>query len=123
MYIPYQTRPLSSCVLRCIGSIGCSFVAEDCTCSSRSDEVLDFSRIVTMSSWVEKQLSSHRLQLVATAILSGVAVTGLIFGSQAIRRQVVIDELKETIPNMDEEHDAEKVYLKPSALCSGSSTS
>ena len=76
-----------------------------------------------MSSWVEKQLSSHRLQLVATAILSGVAVTALIFGSQAIRRQVVIDELKETIPNIDEEHDAEKVYLTPSGLCSKSSTS
>ena len=85
--------------------------------------MLDFSRIVTMSSWVEKQLSSHPFQLAATAILSGVAVTGLIFGSQAIRRQVVIDELKETIPDVDEEHDAEKVYLKLSALCSGSSTS
>ena len=76
-----------------------------------------------MSSWVEKQLSSHRLQLAATAILSGLAIAGLIYGSQAIRRQVVIDELKETIPNIDEEHDAEKVCLKASTLCSGSSTS
>ena len=62
-----------------------------------------------MSSWVQRQVSSHHTQLVAAAILSGVTVAGLILGVQGIRRQVAVDELKSSIPNIDEQHDTETV--------------
>ena len=62
-----------------------------------------------MFSWLERQGSSHQTQLIATAIFSGITVVGLVFGVQAIRRQVAIDDLKASIPNVDERHDAETV--------------
>ena len=68
-----------------------------------------------MSAWLERQASSHQVQLAATAVLSGVAVAGLIYGSQAIRRKVAVEELKASIPELNESHHAERVrhaYLR-----------
>ena len=62
-----------------------------------------------MSSWLERQGSSHQTQLITTAILSGITVIGVVFGVQAVRRQVAVDDLKASIPNVDEPHDADTV--------------
>lgn len=62
-----------------------------------------------MSSWLERQASSHHVQLAATALLSGVAVAGLIYGSQNIRRKAAVDELKASIPELSENHHADLV--------------
>ena len=67
-----------------------------------------------MASWLERQASSHQVQLAATAVLSGVAVAGIIYGSQAIRRKAAIDELKASIPELNENHHAERVRYGPS---------
>ena len=62
-----------------------------------------------MSSWLERQASSHHVQLAATAVLSGLTVAGLIYGSQAIRRKAAVDELKASIPDLSESHHADLV--------------
>ncbi|KAL8813014.1 MAG: hypothetical protein Q9200_000601 [Gallowayella weberi] len=62
-----------------------------------------------MSSWVERQLSSHQFQLAATAVVSGITVAGLIYGGQAIRRKVAVEELKASIPPLDEEHPGQQL--------------
>ena len=62
-----------------------------------------------MSSWLERQVSSHHVQLAATAVFSGVAVASLIFGTQAIRRKAAVDELKASIPELSESHHADLV--------------
>lgn len=49
------------------------------------------------------------MQLAATAVFSGIAVAGLIYGGQAIRRKSAIDELKASIPDLDESHHADLV--------------
>lgn len=64
-----------------------------------------------MSSWFQSHASSHQTQLAATAVLSGAAVAGAIFGYQALRRQEAVRELKDSIPEVDERHHAEKVGL------------
>lgn len=38
-------------------------------------------------------------------------VASTIFGVQALRRKVAIEELKSSIPNVDEEHEAETVGI------------
>ena len=67
-----------------------------------------------MSSWMQRQISSH--QIAATAVLSGLAVAGTIFGAQAIRRKVAVEDLKSSIPDVDERHHAEKVRGKSSPI-------
>lgn len=62
-----------------------------------------------MTSWLERQASSHHVQLAATAVFSGIAIAGLIYGSQAIRRKVAVDDLKASIPDLDENHHADLV--------------
>lgn len=78
---------------------------------SRPSSAHDKSRPKTegMSSWLERQASSHNFQLAATAVISGAAVAGLIYGSQAIRRKAAVDELKASIPELDESHHSEMV--------------
>lgn len=60
-------------------------------------------------------MSSHKTQLAATAVLSGAAVAGAIFGYQAYKRQEAVSELKDSIPDINEQHHAEKVISAP--LC------
>ena len=62
-----------------------------------------------MSSWIQQHASSHKTQLAATAVLSGAAVAGAIFGYQALKRQEAVRELKESIPDVNEPHSIEKV--------------
>lgn len=62
-----------------------------------------------MSSWLQRQAGSHNSQLATTAVLSGAAVAGAIFGYQAYRRKEAIHDLKASIPDIDEEHHAERV--------------
>lgn len=63
----------------------------------------------TMASWVDRQFSNHTVQLAAVALLSGVAVAGTIYGTQAIRRKERVDELKASIPELNESHHAQMV--------------
>ena len=63
----------------------------------------------TMSSWLQRQASSHNAQLLGTALLSGAAVAGAIFGIQALRRQIAVEDLKASIPGFDEREDANGV--------------
>ena len=69
----------------------------------------DSSPSENMSSWFERQATNHQVQLAATAVLSGIAVAGIIYGSQAARRKVAVDELKASIPELSETHHAQTV--------------
>ena len=62
-----------------------------------------------MISWFDRQASSHYAQLVITAVCSGVTVAGFIYGSQMIRRKEAVQELKRSIPELDEIHHADMV--------------
>ncbi|KAL8744354.1 MAG: hypothetical protein Q9190_003387 [Brigantiaea leucoxantha] len=62
-------------------------------------------------SWFERQLASHQVQLAATAVISGITVAGIIYGGQAIKRRVRVEELKASIPELNEQHHAEQVWL------------
>lgn len=62
-----------------------------------------------MSTWLQQHTSSHHGQLLATAIVSGLVVAGTIWASQTIRHNVARDELRASIPNVDEEHDSQAV--------------
>ena len=63
----------------------------------------------TMTSWLERQASSHHIQLAAAAIFSGMTVAGLIYGTRAIRRKEAVQELKASIPELDETYHADMV--------------
>lgn len=65
----------------------------------------------TMTSWFERQASSHHAQLAVAALISGVTVAGLIYGTQAIRRKEAVQELKASIPELNETHHADMVRL------------
>jgi hypothetical protein len=68
-------------------------------------------------SWIQRQSSSHSVQLAATAILSGAAVAGVILGYQSVRRKAAIRKLKSSIPSLEEE-DVQKVSVAGSfAAC------
>lgn len=71
-----------------------------------------------MTSWLHRQAGSSNNQLATTAVLSGAAVAGAIFGYQAYKRNEAVHDLKASIPTLDEAHHAEKVRL-PSSSCGG----
>ena len=62
-----------------------------------------------MASWLDRQFSSHHVQLAAAAVISGAAVAATIYGMQAIRRKERVEELKASIPELNEKHHAEMV--------------
>ncbi|KAK2879936.1 hypothetical protein FQN49_000724 [Arthroderma sp. PD_2] len=62
----------------------------------------------TMASWIQRQAGSHSVQLAGAAVLSGVAVAGAILGYQSVKRQAAVEELKASIPALDE-RSAEKL--------------
>lgn len=62
-----------------------------------------------MSSWFQRQAGAPNSQLATTAVLSGAAVAGAIFGYQAYRRKEAVYDLKASIPELDDRHHAEKV--------------
>ncbi|KAL4877529.1 hypothetical protein BJY04DRAFT_198216 [Aspergillus karnatakaensis] len=59
-----------------------------------------------MASWIQRQNNSHQAQLAATAVLSGAAVAGAIFGFQKFRRRERVKRLKDSIPEINEQHHA-----------------
>jgi hypothetical protein len=69
-----------------------------------------------MASWLHRQAGSSNNQLATTAVLSGAAVAGAIFGYQAYKRNEAVHDLKASIPVLNEAHHAEKVRL-PSSFC------
>ncbi|KAL8726946.1 MAG: hypothetical protein Q9166_006367 [cf. Caloplaca sp. 2 TL-2023] len=77
--------------------------------ASKGVETRQHQETDNMSSWFERQLSSHQFQLAATAVVSGITVAGLIYGGQAIRRKVAVKELKASIPPLDQEHQAQRL--------------
>ncbi|KAL8704114.1 MAG: hypothetical protein Q9201_002728 [Fulgogasparrea decipioides] len=81
----------------------------DSKASSRRSHTEQTQKEDSMSSWFERQLSSHQVQLAATALVSGITVAGLIYGGQAIRRRVAVEQLKASIPPLDEEHQAQRL--------------
>jgi tRNA threonylcarbamoyladenosine dehydratase len=62
-----------------------------------------------MTSWLQRQASSRQTQITATAVISGAVVAGAILGFQAIRRREAVEELKASIPELNENHHAEQV--------------
>ncbi|KAL2820495.1 hypothetical protein BDW59DRAFT_117008 [Aspergillus cavernicola] len=62
-----------------------------------------------MASWIQRQNNSHQAQLAATAVLSGAAVAGAIFGFQKFRRREAVKRLKDSIPEVNETHRAESL--------------
>ncbi|GKZ74504.1 hypothetical protein AnigIFM50267_000740 [Aspergillus niger] len=62
-----------------------------------------------MASWIQRQGGSHQTQLAATAVISGAAVAGAIFGYQAFRRKEAVQRLKASIPDVNNQHHAEKL--------------
>ena len=69
-----------------------------------------------MSIWLQQQVSSHRVQLAAVAVVSGLAVAGSIFTIQTIRRNLAVEELKAEISNSENNHNVETVNLKSNEM-------
>lgn len=59
-----------------------------------------------MSSFISDTLSNPRVQLLATAAVSGVTVAGLILGFQALEREERLSELKNSIPQLSNNENA-----------------
>ncbi|KAF2157679.1 hypothetical protein K461DRAFT_264550 [Myriangium duriaei CBS 260.36] len=62
-----------------------------------------------MTSWISDSLQSHRVQLALTAVASGAVVASAIFGVQQARRQTRLTDLKDSIPELSDEHDVGKI--------------
>lgn len=73
--------------------------------------------IGNMSSWLQRQAGSSHGQLATTAVLSGAAVAGAIFGYQSYKRKEAVYDLKASIPSIDDSHPAGKVSLTTRAAC------
>jgi hypothetical protein len=58
-----------------------------------------------MSSFLSDTFSNPRVQLLATAAVSGVTVAGLILGFQALEREERLSQLKNSIPNLSSNED------------------
>ncbi|KAK5000562.1 hypothetical protein LTR28_013042, partial [Elasticomyces elasticus] len=62
-----------------------------------------------MFSWLSQASHSHRVQLVATAVVSGAVVGTAVLGLQAAKKRYKVYDLKESIPNLNEKHRATKI--------------
>jgi tRNA A37 threonylcarbamoyladenosine dehydratase len=62
-----------------------------------------------MSSWISRATSSHHVQLITTAVVSGVVVGGVILGFQQAKRMYRVAELKGSIPEIGEEHHSTRL--------------
>jgi hypothetical protein len=63
----------------------------------------------SMFSWLSRATSSTQAQFAATAIVSGAVVAGAILGYQHVRRKERVEDLKSSIPELGQNHYAEKV--------------
>lgn len=64
-----------------------------------------------MSSWFDRQLSNHNVQLAAVAAVTAVTVAGAIYGTQAIRQKEKMEELKASIPALSDDNKAALVTI------------
>lgn len=62
-----------------------------------------------MPSWISKATESHNAQLITTAAVSGLVVATTILGFQKARRMTRVADLKASIPEISDEHHAQKV--------------
>jgi len=62
-----------------------------------------------MSSWVSRATESRNAQLITTAAVSGLVVASTILGFQKARRMVRIAELKASIPEVSDDHHAQRM--------------
>lgn len=53
--------------------------------------------------------SHNTAHLAATAVISGLVVAGTLLGYQHIRREQKVENLKHSIPELDEKHKAERL--------------
>ncbi|PGG98538.1 hypothetical protein AJ80_09517 [Polytolypa hystricis UAMH7299] len=62
-----------------------------------------------MSSWLQRQTGSHGVQLAGVAAFSAAAAAGAILGYQAVKRKAAIEQLKASIPDLDEQGPTQKL--------------
>ncbi|KAF1812582.1 hypothetical protein P152DRAFT_435843 [Eremomyces bilateralis CBS 781.70] len=62
-----------------------------------------------MSSWISHSVSSHKAQLITTAVVSGAFFSCAILTFQSIRRRQRVEDLKASIPSISDEHLATKL--------------
>jgi len=62
-----------------------------------------------MASWLQRPTPSHQAQIAGTAVLSGLAVAGAIFGIQSLRRQPAVNSLVSTKASSSIDYQIEKV--------------
>jgi hypothetical protein len=62
-----------------------------------------------MSSWINRATESRNAQLITTAVVSGAVVASTILGFQQARRMYRVADLKASIPDIDDEHHAQRV--------------
>lgn len=60
-------------------------------------------------SWLSEIASSHRLQLGVTAVASGFLAASAVIGLQEARKWYNERDLKDSIPDLSQPHDVEKV--------------
>lgn len=60
-----------------------------------------------MATW----FSRERIQLAATAVVSGAVVAGAILGYQHVRRVERVEDLKRSVPELGDGHEVDKVGL------------
>lgn len=65
-----------------------------------------------MASYIP-DFSNHRVQLIATAIASGVTVASLLLGYQTLEREERLSELKNSIPSLTDGHKVQRVRALP----------
>jgi hypothetical protein len=67
------------------------------------------SRLADMTSFLDRAANSNQTKFAATAVLASAVTAGAIFGFQALRRHERVEDLKASIPELGQEHKAEKV--------------
>lgn len=77
--------------------------------SRDTQDTEDNGVIASMSSWLHRQAGSSHGQLATAAVVSGAAVAGAIFGYQSYKRKEAVQDLKASIPSLDDLHRAEMV--------------
>lgn len=59
--------------------------------------------------WLSRATESHNAQLIATATVSGFVVASAILGFQKARRMTRVADLKDSIPDISNDHQAQRV--------------
>ena len=88
----------------------------DTTETRKTEDTEEKGVIGNMTSWLQRQAGSSQGQLATTAVISGAAVAGAIFGYQSYKRKEAVHDLKASIPNIDDSHPTGKVsYIAEAA--------